>query len=216
VLAVPLRIPWTLAGETAALDNLSGGRLILGMGTGATWMGWQHFANVPKDARTRAEMLDETIDLLTEMYQRRPFVHQGKHYQLDFSELDVRHYPPKPAQQPRPPLWVVGAWPRMKSMERILKCDGLLPMKMNAQNQFEEVTPADLAEMKAYVDAGRELPSPFDYVIEGKTAGLSSGEVGEKLGSWQSAGATWWIESTWGMAVEDLEVLIKHGPPGMY
>jgi len=44
---------------------------------------------------------------------------------------------------------------------------------MNAENQFEDVTPADLVQMKAYIDAGRKLDTPFDYVIEGKTAGIS-------------------------------------------
>ncbi len=57
VLAMPLRRPWHLASESLALDSLSQGRLILGLGTGATWMGWQGFPSEVTDTRARAEML---------------------------------------------------------------------------------------------------------------------------------------------------------------
>ena len=46
VLPAPLRMPWTLASQGLALDILSKGRLILGLGTGATWMGWDSFPAV--------------------------------------------------------------------------------------------------------------------------------------------------------------------------
>lgn len=214
VLAVPLRIPWHIASESNAIDHLSGGRMILGLGTGATWMGWQAFPDVPTDIHTRAEMLDETIDILTELYQRKQFDYDGKHYHLRLSQLDTMHYPPKSVQQPRIPLWVVGAWPRKKSMQRILKADGLLPMKINTEGKFEDVQPADLREMKAYIDANR-TPSttPFDYVIEGKTAGLSKQESEDKLCLWAEAGMTWWIESAWGISEDDLRAIIRQGPP---
>src|SRR5512141_3297621 len=43
IIPVPLRRPWKLASESVALDRLSDGRLSLGLGTGAGWMGWQSF-----------------------------------------------------------------------------------------------------------------------------------------------------------------------------
>lgn len=213
VLAVPLRIPWHLASESTAIDHLSNGRMILGLATGATWMGWQAFPDVPIDIHTRAEMLDETIDILTELYQRKQFDYDGKHYHLKLTQLDTMHYPPRPIQQPRIPLWVVGAWPRKKSMQRILKADGLLPMKLDAEGKPEDVQPADLREMKAYIDANRTLSTPFDYVIEGKTVGLSKQEIENKLCRWADAGMTWWIESAWGIEGDELRDVLRHGPP---
>ncbi|TLN14334.1 LLM class flavin-dependent oxidoreductase, partial [bacterium] len=65
VVPVPLRKPWKIASESAALDNLSGGRLTLALATGAVWMGWQGFPDEVTDTKQRAEMLDETIDILT-------------------------------------------------------------------------------------------------------------------------------------------------------
>jgi peptide deformylase len=110
------------------LDHLNG-RLILGLGAGAVWMGWQGFPDEVTDTKIRAEMLDEGIEILTLLYQRRPFDYDGKHYHLKLTLLDEMHYPPKPVQQPRIPIWVPGIWPRMKSMRRLLKCDGLSPRR---------------------------------------------------------------------------------------
>ena len=213
VVPVPLRRPWKLASESLALDHLSGGRLILGMGAGAVWMGWHAFPDEVSDTKARAEMLDETIDILTLLYKREQFDYNGKHYHLKLTQLDLMHYPPKPVQQPRIPLWVPGIWPRMKSMRRILKCDGLLPQKMNPQGEFETVTPGDLRQMKAFIDANRTLTTPFDIVIEGKTEGLTPSEQSDKLREWAEAGATWWIEGLWETTEEQTATRLRQGPP---
>lgn len=213
VVPVPLRRPWKIASESVAVDHLSDGRLILGMGTGAVWMGWQGFPDEETDVRKRAEMLDETIEIVTLLYQRKPFDYAGKHYHLKLTLVDEIHYPPKPIQQPRIPLWVVGVWPRMKSMRRVLICDGLLPLKMSIDGKFEEVTPDDLRQMKAYLDANRKLDTPFDLVVEGKTMGLGHDEVKGKLSPWVDAGATWWIEGLWENSEAEVRARILDGPP---
>ncbi len=213
VIPVPLRRPWKIASESLALDHLSNGRLTLGMGAGAIWMGWHAFPDEPTDTKVRAGMLDETIDILTLLYQRKQFDYDGQYYHLKLTQMDLMHYPPQPIQQPRIPLWVPGIWPRMKSMRRLLKCDGLLPQKMNTKGEFEAVTPADLKEMKAYIDTNRSLSTPFDYVIEGKTSELNASQQGELLQAWVEAGATWWIESLWGASEEEATLRLQHGPP---
>ncbi len=213
VIPVPLRRPWKLASEAVALDHLSDGRLILGMGAGATWMGWQAFPDEPTDKKIRAGMLDETLDILTLLFQRKPFDYNGEHYHLKLTQLDEMYYPPKPIQQPRIPLWVPGIWPRMKSMRRMLKCDGLLPQKMNTAGEFEEVTPADLRQMKDFIDGNRTLTTPFDVVAEGKTGELNRQEAGEKVLQWKEAGATWWIEGLWEASEEQAAERLRQGPP---
>jgi hypothetical protein len=213
VIPTPLRRPWKLASESIALDRLSDGRLILGLGAGAVWMGWQSFPDEVTDTKARAEMLDESIDILTLLYQRKQFDYAGKHYHLKLTLMEEQHYPPKPVQQPRIPLWVVGIWPRTKSMQRVLKCDGLLAEKMNRDGKGEEVTPADIYEMKAYVDANRTLTTPFDIVVSGSTAGLDRTQLQEKLLAWREAGVTWWVEGLWGASEEQVTERIRRGPP---
>ena len=82
ITPVPLRIPWKLASESLALDHLSNGRITLGLGAGAVWMGWHAFPDEVSDTKARAEMLDETIDILTLLYQRKQFDYDGKHYHI--------------------------------------------------------------------------------------------------------------------------------------
>jgi hypothetical protein len=213
VIPTPLRRPWKLASESVALDHLSNGRLTLGLGTGAVWMGWQAFPDEVTGARPRAEMLDETIDILTLLYLRKPFDYDGKHYRLKLTRLDEQYYPPKPIQQPRIPLWAVGLWSKRKSMDRTLKCDGIIVEKVNHEGRAEEPTPEDIRELNAYVHANRSQTGPFDIVLDGQTAGMDADKTQEKLLALREAGLTWWIEGMWENSVDQAAERIRQSPP---
>jgi Luciferase-like monooxygenase len=215
ITPVPLRIPWKLASESLALDRLSNGRLTLGLGTGAVWMGWNAFPDEMTDTKSRAEMLDETIDILTLLYQRKQFDYNGKHYHLKLTLLDVMHYPPKPVQEPRVPLWCVGIWQRKKSMQRVLKCDGVIAEKMTPDGKFAELTAEDVREIKAYVNANRTVSTPFDIVLNGKVSDLSPAQARDKLQPFLEAGATWWIEGLWELSEETVAEILRRGPPSV-
>lgn len=213
ITPVPLRIPWKLASESLALDHLSNGRLTLGLAAGAVWMGWNAFPDEVSDTKARAEMLDETIDILTLLYQRKQFDYDGKHYHLKLTQLDLQHYPPKPVQQPRVPLWCVGIWPRRNSMQRVLKCDGIIVEKREPDNRQVDVLGNDIREIKAFVKASRTLDTPFDIVLNGKVAGLERSQLQDKLLPLIDAGATWWIEGLWEDTEEASAARIRRGPP---
>jgi len=191
--------PWKLAGETMSVDRLSHGRVILSVGLGAVDTGFEQFGEV-MDKRTRAELLDEGLAILTGLWQGQPFQFSGKHYQIEPTEFMP---PPPPIQQPRIPIWVVGAWPFEKSMQRVLRYDGLLPNVLDENRQHRPVTPQDLKEMVAYVTEHREAKTPFDFVIEGTTPGDDPAGVEAILHPWQAAGATWWIEAMWSVPRDD-------------
>src|SRR5262249_5512171 len=110
---VSRRRPWKLASETVTLDHLSNGRLILAGGVGAPEPGCEACGEVT-DRKLRAELLDEGLDILTGLWRGQPFNYDGKHYHVRETSFAP---PPPPVQQPRIPIWVVGAWPRMKSMQ---------------------------------------------------------------------------------------------------
>lgn len=129
-------------------------------------------------------------------------------------EKDVHIVCPPPVQEPRIPVWVVGAWPRMKSMRRVLRYDGLLPNKINAKGKHEQVMPDDVRAMKAFIAEHRALTTPFDIVMEGETSGDDPEQALSVVRPWAEAGATWWIEAKWGTS--DMEVVrarIAQGPP---
>ncbi len=204
--------PWKLAGEWAALDNLSGGRMILSVGLGAIDTGFAAFGEVT-DKRLRAELLDEGLDVLTGLWAGQPFSYQGQHYHIQPTDF---MNPPPPVQQPRIPIWVVGAWPRPRSLRRAARWDGLLPNKLNQQNEHEQVTPADIAAMRDFLvkERGERGLVGYDIIVEGKTPGDNPQAAEAQLRPWQQAGATWWIEADWQIdQAEQVLKRIRQGPP---
>ena len=209
ITPVPLRIPWKLASESLALDHLSNGRLVLGLGAGAVWMGWQAFPDEVTDAKSRAEMLNETIDILTLLYRREQFDFDGRHYHLKLTQMDLMHYPPKPVQQPRVPLWCVGLVGHPRSLQRTLKCDGMIVEKRGT-----EVIPVEeIREIKAYAVANRSEASPFEIVLNGKVADLNRSQLQDRLLPLIDAGVTWWIEGLFDATEAAAVERIRRGPP---
>ena len=206
---VSRRRPWKLARETATIDQLSHGRLVLPVGLGA--LDDLGFGKVGEatDRKTRAELLDEGLEIVAGLWSGEPFSFSGKHYQVQ----EITFQPPP--VQARIPIWVVGAWPRPKSMQRVLRWDGLLPAKMNEDGGFGEVTPADLAAMRAFINEHRRQTTPFDIVMEGRTPGDDREQARAVVRPFAEAGATWWNEAMWSApnAPEDVRARIRQGPP---
>ena len=210
--------PWKLAGETATLDRLSNGRAILSVGLGAVESGFSQFGE-ETDRKIRAELVDEGLEIITGLWKGQPFSFSGKHYQIQ--ELD--HLPPPPpVQQPRIPIWVVGLWPKPKSMRRVARYDGLLPAIKNPDGSHAEITPQAVREMKRYLDERRQGMAPIDIVIEGgETTADTLPAAMERAAALEAAGATWWLESMWEVLdsmwdVKTQEQILKRveqGPP---
>lgn len=206
--------PWKLASETATLDRLSNGRVILSVGLGAVDTGFEAFGEVT-DRKTRAELLDEGLDILTGLWRGQPFSYNGRHYQIKETSF---YPPPPPVQQPRIPIWVVGAWPRMKSMRRALRYDGLLPNVLGDEGQPRETTPDDIRDIRAFIEANRSQSTPFDIVVEGTTPGGDRAKAASIIREWADAGATWWIEAMWQAldqadGSEAVRKRVRQGPP---
>jgi hypothetical protein len=189
--------PWKLASETATLDQLSNGRVILAVGLGAIDSGFTAFGEVT-DRKTRAELLDEGLDILTGLWRGQPFHYEGRHYHV--KETDFLP-PPPPVQKPRIPIWVVGAWPSEKSMRRVLRYDGLLPQVLKPirgdSHGARQASLKELREMVAYVHENRKETTPFDVIVEGQTPGRAPKKAAATVQPWADAGATWWIEAMW-------------------
>src|SRR4051812_10475683 len=186
------RRPWKVARETATLDILSNGRLVLPVGLGALDDAGFERVGEATGRKERAELLDEALDIIAGLWSGERFSFEGRHFQVrDLTFL------PRPVQQPRIPVWVVAAWPREKSMARALRWDGLLPNTMNHDGSFRETTPEDVRAMRAYVQERRTEGGPFDIIMEGATPGDDPARARATVGPFEEAGATWWIESRW-------------------
>ena len=210
VTPVARRRPWKLARETVTLDHLSGGRAVLGVGLGEPPDVEFGAFGEPTDDRVRAERLDEGLEVLFGLWSGARFSFEGRHLTVDGAT-----FLPRPVQSPRIPVWVVGAWPKTRSLQRVLRWDGLLPDKINEDGSHGKVTPEDISAMKAYIDENRPPGAPFDIVMEGETPGNDPRQAATIVRPFAQAGATWWHESRWSSLSDPGPVRerIRQGPP---
>lgn len=206
------RRPWKVARETVSLDHLSGGRLTLAVGLGATSDGAFWKVGEPLDRKVRARRLDEGLEIVTGLWSGRPFSFSGEQYHV----REMR-FLPRPIQHPRIPVWVVGAWPRQQSMQRALRYDGILPAKFDAYGSGL-MSPDDIRALSDFAAEHRAQPTPFDIVMEGETPGDDPARAAEMIRPLAQAGATWWMEnvfiSPWNSGgLEGMRTRIKQKPP---
>ncbi|WP_420637765.1 LLM class F420-dependent oxidoreductase [Candidatus Poriferisocius sp.] len=97
---VPYRNPFLLAKSVATLDRLSGGRVILGLGTGYL-KGEYHALGV--DFEERNALFDEAVHVMKLAWSGEPVTYEGLH----FSARDITSQP-TPATTPHPPMWLGG------------------------------------------------------------------------------------------------------------
>ena len=206
--AISRRRPWKLARETVTLDILSRGRMVLPVGLGAA-ADDAGFYKVGEEmtAKGRAQLMDECLDILHSAWSGERFSHDGEHYSVQ----DMQLLPPS-VQRPRIPVWVVGAWPRQKSMQRVLHWDGIIPQKTDGSNN--PMTPDDIRAIKAYVETNRTLTTPFDITWEGETPGDDIEKAASLVQPWIDAGITWWMEARWNSSgLDEVRERIRQGPP---
>jgi len=110
VTAATFRLPGPLAIAVAQVDQMTGGRIDFGIGTG--WFEPEHTAyGIPfPPLAERFDRLEEQLAVLTGLWETpdgQTFSYSGQYYQLqDAPAL------PKPAQRPRPPVILGGTGPR--------------------------------------------------------------------------------------------------------
>ena len=110
--AATFRLPGLLAAAVASVDQMSGGRVELGIGTG--WYEREHAAyGVPfPPMKERFDRLDEQLAIITGLWlagsgSRTGFSFDGVHYRIEDNRT-----PPRVTQRPHPPVIVGGAGPR--------------------------------------------------------------------------------------------------------
>jgi len=108
VLCNSYRNPALVAKMAASLDQVSGGRLELGVGAG--WMEEEYRGygyNFPS-IKVRIEQLDEALDVMRRLFTEPRATFQGKYYALDDAPNN-----PKPVQRPHPPITIGGSGERL-------------------------------------------------------------------------------------------------------
>ena len=142
VLVLPYHNPVELAKYAATLDQISGGRVTLGVGVGAMT---EEFDALGISMRERGSLTNECIDIMKELWSSHLPKFQSK--RCDFSDL---YFSPKPAQSSIP-IWVGGSSPG--AIKRTaLRGDGWHPTGVSAENYA--LTKHEI--MEAATAAGRD------------------------------------------------------------
>jgi alkanesulfonate monooxygenase SsuD/methylene tetrahydromethanopterin reductase-like flavin-dependent oxidoreductase (luciferase family) len=207
VTPLPRRRPWVLARQTATLDRVSNGRLILGVGLGFPPDTEFTSFGEEADAKIRAQKLDEGLEVLNGLWSGEAFEFSGRYYRVGRTR-----FLPATVQRPRPPVIVAGTWPVMAPLRRAARWDGYFPLRMLPDGEADPLAPDDVREIKRLLDEARG-GRPAEIVVSEESAGERL--VGDRLAALAQAGATWYLDglSTRHMSLEQLLGRIKAGPP---
>lgn len=98
VLIGPVHHPVILAEELATLDIITGGRLVVGIGTGYLPAEYE-VMGMPFKQRYR--LLEELIEVMTKLWTQERVTHHGRFWTIEDAPTHIR-----PVQDPRPPIWL--------------------------------------------------------------------------------------------------------------
>jgi F420-dependent oxidoreductase-like protein len=174
------RHPSELAKVVASVDQVSGGRVELGLGTG--WSEPEHEAyGFPfPPLGERMAILEEQLQVVTGQWADGPFSFEGRHYTI--KDLDAR---PKPVLRPRPPL-LMGGSGRPRSLR--------LAARYADEYNTTFRTAADCAEVRRDLDEAcrREGRDPIPLsLMTGWLAGEDRAELLDRAGrlaEWRGQG----------------------------
>jgi probable F420-dependent oxidoreductase len=137
ILVLPYRNAITVAKQTATIDALTGGRMIIGVGVGHLEA---EFQSMGVDFRSRGRRLDEQLRVLRTLWMEDDPRFDGEFYR--FSDV---LFEPRPAQEGGIPLWVGGNSDRALSRAARLgdawHADDLRPEQLRAsQDKLQEMS----------------------------------------------------------------------------
>ncbi|MCH8107594.1 MAG: LLM class flavin-dependent oxidoreductase [Chloroflexi bacterium] len=148
VMLAPLRNPVQLAKSLGSLDQLSQGRLTVGLGLGGRLSDYATFGISPEK---RVRRFVEVLEVM-----KRLWVEPEAHYQGTFWQLDGISMEPKPVQKPHPPIWFGGGHPR--ALKRAVRHgDGWMGAGSSSTAQFREA----VNHLQTFLEEAGRDPSSF-------------------------------------------------------
>ena len=154
-VALPVvRGPVALAKSLAAIDLLSGGRLVVGVGPGSSA---RDYAAVGIPFEERWKRLDEAVQALRALWLGEGTPFKGEFYSTEGVTLE-----PRPAQRSGPPIWI-GSWGSEAGLRRVARLgDGWLA---SAYNTTPEAFAADWRKLADQLEVLGKDPNRFPNAI---------------------------------------------------
>lgn len=222
VTPISLRHPALLAKMIATVDNLSNGRVVLGVGTGWHQPEYDGFGDTPFGTPvTRRERMREGIELIVKLWTEEEVTFEGQYYSVTRSVVA-----PKPVQKPYPPLWIGGYRPHMLEYTARLG-DGWIPWNRPVPF-FAECVKEIKRQAK---DLGREGKIDFGTgvlvlpdrlrnekfpLVHGDPPNLTIGTLPSRIEEYAAAGATFFGIMIFpeADAVQSLRQFVREVVPG--
>ena len=170
VLVLPYHNPVELAKYAATLDQMSGGRVTLGVGVGAMT---EEFEALGISTRQRGSLTNECIAIMKELWTNQDPSYHSRRW--SFSDLK---FSPKPVQKPHIPLWIGGSSPGALKRAATVG-DGWHPSGLSAEDY--SISRRQVQELAAA--AGRK-PSSLTWSARGGGRGPWYGI--QRPGRWSS------------------------------
>lgn len=203
VTPVARRRPWVLARQVTAVDHLSEGRAVLGVGLGVPADAEYAAFGESADSTRHAALLDEGLQVLDALWSGETVRHAGELHHVE----NVR-FLPRPVQRPRVPIWSAASLPARAGIRRAGRWDGVAPVFSDGED-FRPVTPDELAAIVGEIGRRREGGDRFDVVV------WVVAPDAERRAAYEQAGATWLIDgpapgADW---LDDAIAIATEGPP---
>ena len=223
VLVVPLRHPLLAAKSLATIDVLSGGRLIVGVGSG--WLA-EEFEVLGVPFPDRSARSDEYLRAFKEAWTSPAPRFEGRY--VRFADVGVQ---PKPVQKPHPPIWVGGHGPRV--LARVAELgDGWKPMVLRPPGFFApDALAVEVRKLHGLLDARGRPPESVVVAVKipvwlgDRRSGPrepmhgSSAEVAEDLRRYRAVGVSHfildWITKDPGEMAETLDRFAREVRPAV-
>jgi probable F420-dependent oxidoreductase len=196
IIVMPYRNPFMTAKSVASLDVLSGGRVIMGIGSGYLE---GEFKALGAPFEGRGAVMDEAIEVMKRTWTGQSVQFDGKFFQADGNTAL-----PTPLQKPHPPIWVGGNTDR--AIRRAVEtCDGWSPFpvkgKMTQRVRTDEIV--TIEDLQRKIDQAYELgdkigrAKPIDVCMTPFGMTMQSGvrpdaaAIVDGLSALEEIGVTW-------------------------
>ena len=129
VLVFPLYSPVSVAKAFASLDQVSGGRAIVGLGLGSRTDPYEAFGLTPAG---RVKRFEDGIEVMKSLWSEPTTDYHNEYYHLKNAKME-----PKPLQRPHPPIWLGGGHPNV--LQRAVRiADGWMGAGSSSNASFKE------------------------------------------------------------------------------
>jgi len=212
VTPLPRRRPQIVARQLVSLDQISGGRAVLGVGLGGPGLGSEAGADFgPFGEETRYRVLgekcDEALDVITGLWSGEQVTHRGKHYTIDGVT-----FLPVPVQRPRIPIWIGGT--KSKALRRAAKYDGWVTGGPSPSAGDPGYTLDEVGDSVKKIMGHRETDAPFDvaYAFEFPE---DRRKMEALTGQAEEVGVTWMLDGIFGLRFNGKRAMehVRKGPP---